>query len=364
MDRKRHTTRYPGIYYRLLDEERPDGPRRYIVWWTDANGIGHTETFPVGMTLEEARQRQAMLKTRKAKGDRLVPTKKTISELLDEWLELRRDSLKPKTIEDYEYAIAKLKKAFGNTKVRELSASQIARYISLCQKNGMKTWTIKKILTPLSGALKVAVREGWIQASPADALLPHERPKADQKEMRCLSSTEIPLLLQAASSDRWRTLFATLTFTGLRISEALSLTWDDVTDSVRVKDGKTESSRREIMLIPSVATLLRKHRLAQPPGTEYVFANASGQPVSRREALRALRTAEKRAGLLEYTLHELRHTFASILIAQGETPVLVAHQMGHKDASTTLKTYAHLFDEAENVQLAKDRLQQAFGGVI
>lgn len=366
--RKRHSTQYAGIYYRLVKEDRPDGPRRYIVGYTDANGRWHTETLPVGMNLEDARLRKAALETKK---NVFVPTHMTIGDLLDLYLYQRKNDFSTKTYNDYAYGRDVVKDFMGNRKVRELTANDCAALIAKLKKDGKKAWTIRKILTPLNGALKIAIREGWLQGNPMDALLTHERPKADQKEMRCLSSDEIPRLLAAASSERWRLLFATLTFCGLRVGEALALKWTDVdlhTGTVFVrgeKDGarKTAAAKRDVMMIPALVHPMRAYKIAQGQ-RGYVFANGNGLPVSRREALRALRAAEKRAGLPEYTLHELRHTFASILIAQGEPVTLVARQMGHKDPSVTLKTYAHLFDEAENVQLAKDRLQAACGGMV
>ena len=95
--RKRHKTNYPGVYYRL----HPNGDRKYVVWFSDANGKGHTETLPAGATLEDARLRQGELKRRKSQGDRLIVTKMTVAELLDAWLETRRSSLKPSTVENY-----------------------------------------------------------------------------------------------------------------------------------------------------------------------------------------------------------------------------------------------------------------------
>lgn len=359
--RKRHKTQYPGIWYRLVNEDRPDGPRRYIVGYTDANGDWHTETLPLGSTLEDARLRRGKLAQQRKV---IVPTKKTVGELLDEYIEARRSSLKPKTLEVYEWGAGVVKKYINRRKVRDLTANDCATMIRKMQEDGLSKASVTKALTPLQGALKVAVREGWVQTNPLSLLLSHERPNGSSKRMRVLSSDEIHKLLKAASSDRWRILFATLIFTGLRIGEALALRWEDVNGTIRVRGGKTKAAEREVMLVPSLANELRKLRLAQPPGTEYVFANKNGSPVSRREALRALRAAEKRAGLTDYTLHELRHTFASILIAQGENVVLVSHQLGHKDPAVTLKIYAHLFDEQENVERAKGRLQAAFGVVL
>jgi len=360
-DRTRHTTRHPGVMYR----ESLQG-RRYIVAFTDSNGRRHTGTLPLGTTLAEALTFQGQLHARKAMGESLIRTKCTVSELLDGWLEQRRVSIAPKTAEVYGWAIEKhLVPAFGQRKVTELSPSDVARLIASLKQEGMKTWTVKKILTPLQGAYQVAVREGWVTTSPVTKLLPHERPKGDQREMRCLSSSEIASLLEATSTRRWRALFSTLVFSGLRVGEALALTWDDIEDDkIIVRKSKTKAGEREVLLIPSVRRLLASVRLSQPPGASLVFGTASDTPISRREALRALRVAEKKANIPNYTLHELRHTFASILIGQGELPTLVAKQMGHADPSITLKVYSHLWEENESVAVARERLQESMGGVL
>ena len=359
--RTRHKTKVPGIYYRLTDEDKPEGDRRYLVWFSDANGVGHTKTLPLGSTLADAKLLQGSLRSRRAHGETLLRTKMTVAELLDQWLESRKDSLKPSTVENYSWAIeTHLKPQLGRRKVVELSPSDVARFISHLKGKELKTWTVKKILTPLTSALAIAVREGWISSSPMVKLLPHERPKGDQKEMRCLSREEITRLVTCTTSPRWKTLFSTLMLTGLRISEALSLQWGDVdtvNGLIHVREGKTEAAKRSVMLIPALRSLLTAWKLQQAPGLRPF-------PTSRREALRALRVAEKKSGLPNYTLHELRHTFASILIAQGELPTLVASQMGHADPGVTMKTYAHLFEKEESIARASERLQEEFGGMV
>lgn len=361
--RKRHKTRYPGIYYRLVDETKPDGARRYIVWYEDANGDGHTETQPLGSGLEDARLRQSQLKTKKAQGDRIIPTKVTVAELLDEWLEGRRGSLDATTATPYEWAIrVHLKQHIGRRKVSELSAEDVAAMIAALKKAGMATTSVEKVLTPLRGALKLAMRRGWITTNPVSLLFSHERAKPDQKEKRILARDDIPRLLAAASSERWRALFALLTFTGLRISEALALTWDDISFADRtlsVRESKTPAGVRKVMVIPSLGRLLAQWSL-MTGGRE----GALVFPVSYKSAQRALYAAEKRAGLEQLTPHELRHTFASILIGQGELPTFVARQMGHADPSITLKVYAHLWEEQESVEKATGRLEAAFGGLV
>jgi integrase len=280
--------------------------------------------------------------------------------------------VKPKTVEDYEGAIRRLKKAFGTRKVAELSPSDVARLIGQMKGQGLKTWTVRKTLTPLRMAYAVAVREGWVSSSPVDKLLPSETPKGDASEKRCLSRAEIDALLAhtlsqdgRAENPRWKALFGLLCYTGLRISEALALTWNDVTEtSVIVREGKTESAAREVILIPAARSLLAAWKLKQAPGVDFVFGTSPGRSCGRREALTALQATCKRAGIPNYTLHELRHTFASIQISLGRSLPWIASQMGHKDAEITLSTYAHLYHPEEETAQAIREMQAAMGGMV
>lgn len=363
--RKRHKTRYPGIYYR-----ETGGERRYIVWFSDEAGE-HTQTLPIGATLEDAILLKGKLQQRRADGEAILRTRKTVGELLDEWLETRRGFLTESTVLNYEGGIRRLKKTFGSRRITELTPSEIAALIMRMQKAGLKAATIKKTLTPLRCAYTVAVRDGLVASSPVVKLLAHERPKADAGKRRCLSQGEISSLLRATRSRdgneslQWKALFSLLIFTGLRISEALALTWEDITpEGVVVRKGKTAAAERMVILIPAVRSLLTRLRLSQAPGVEFVFATQQGSPLGRRNALRALHATCKHAGIEKYTLHELRHTFASILIAQRELPTLVAKQMGHADPGVTMSVYAHLWNEQESVDDARDRLQEAMGGIV
>lgn len=361
---KRHKTRYPGIYYRLVDETKPNGERRYIVWYSDSNGVGHTQTLPVDASLEDARLLQGSLQSRKSQGETLIRTKATVAELLDKTLDAEAK-------ERYAYSISVLRYRIGARKATDLSASDVARMIRDLKSEGKKTWTVKKILTPLRGVYRVAVRDGLVATNPCDKLLPSEKPKGDQREMRCLEPPEIKKLLantmgkdNRQENHRWKALFALLIFTGLRISEAQRLRWEDVLDNrVVVRQSKTEAGVREVMLIPAARSLLAAWKLKQAPGVHFVFGTRENGSCDRREALRALKATCQRAEIPTYTLHELRHTFASILIAQGENVVLVSRQMGHADPAITLKTYAHLFDAQASVDAAAERLEATMGGL-
>ena len=156
----------------------------------------------------------------------------------------------------------------------------------------------------------------------------------------------------------------------MRIGEALALRWSDVDfDSglVTVRDSKTEAGQdRRIVLMPSLARLLREHRVGAHHSLQddLIFSVEGGGPLSARNALRALQAALEKAGVEHCTLHELRHTFASLLIGEGQDVTFVADQLGHANPQITLRLYAKLFDPARRRDEAREKLQAAFGGML
>jgi integrase len=211
--------------------------------------------------------------------------------------------------------------------------------------------------------------------------------------MRILTREEIPRLLDASDGDL-RVVLGTAIFTGLRQGELLALRWMDVDFDegvVRVTralgrdgaftPGKTEWARRAVVLMPSLARTLKEHRLASRHSldTDLVFASATGRPLDPRNLGgkaptektkgRGMAAALVRAGIvgegnLKVRFHDLRHTFASLLVAQGADVVFVSRQLGHASPATTLGIYAHLFDAARHADNTRLALERSFGAML
>jgi integrase len=124
--------------------------------------------------------------------------------------------------------------------------------------------------------------------------------------------------------------------------------------------------------MPSLAALLREHKLASGHSRpdDPVFATLSGRPMYYRNvSRRGLSVAVRKGGLNEggaprLRFHDLRHTFASLLIAQGLNVVFISRQLGHASPSITLDVYGGLFDRAEHARRAIEGLEAAFGGAL
>lgn len=363
----RHKTRHRGIWYRIDSKNR----RRYIVWFPGTDGKGHTETLPVGATEKDALTRQAELRGKVARGERVAPSKVTFADFADQWLERAKTSLSPKTVETYTWALEKqLKPRLGRRKLSDISVDDVALLVEQMRKEGRKAWTIRGALTPLSRVMAHAVRQGLLTANPVRGLEKNERPKSDHAKMRILSSDEIEQLL-ASSPTRYLVLLKTAIFTGLRKGELLRLRWQDIDFArgvLRVVESKTEAGAgREVVLAPSLVSALRLHKLASRHSAEedLVFCTDLGTPIGERNVTRrGLDKALETAGLAHLRFHDLRHTYASIMIGQGMDVTFVADQMGHADPAVTLRVYSRLFDPSRRKDEAREKLEAAFGGML
>ncbi|HWE13827.1 MAG TPA: site-specific integrase, partial [Solirubrobacteraceae bacterium] len=163
----------------------------------------------------------------------------------------------------------------------------------------------------------------------------------------------------AALPTKWRPFFVFLAQTGLRISEAVAVTWDDVDLGAKpqvnvrrqhyrgnITSLKTKYSVRNVPLSPEMVAYLRQRRTGHYAEGGPVFTNQRGGPVDAPNLRnRMLRPVVKSLGLDWVGFHAFRHTCASMLIADGKNPKQVQRWMGHAKASFTLDVYGHLMDE-------------------
>jgi integrase len=378
--------RHRGIYYR----EGADGNRRYEISYYDSDGRRRWQTIEGG--LQEAIDARDKVRGRKRRGERVAPTTKTLAEIADEWL-AAQSQLRPRTREWYETALrVHVKPRLGRRRVAEIGVDDIARLIAEMREAGAAGWTIRGVLTPLGQVFSHAARRGLIAFNPIAKLEKNERPKVGRRAKRILDRDEIVQLLNAATDGThtpYRTLLATAVFTGLRLGELLGLTWADVdleSGVVRVRkqldrkgrrvEPKTEQAVRDVVMFPALAKTLREQKerafgLGRARPTDLVFSGPrSGGPLNGRNvAKRGLDKAMERAGLGDdgrpkLRFHDLRHTFASLLIAQGRNVVYVSRQLGHADPAITLRVYADLFDRKEHAERHRDEMEAEYGSVL
>jgi integrase len=146
----------------------------------------------------------------------------------------------------------------------------------------------------------------------------------------------------------------------IRVRKQLSRTGERV-------EPKTEQAIREVVLMPALAKLLREHKLRSrySRDADFVLASERGTPLHYRNIVRrGLEPALAKAGLVHLRWHDLRHGFASMLIAQGESVVWISRQLGHSSPSVTLNVYAHLFAGHEHAERMRSRMEKSFGDLL
>src|SRR5213080_4718852 len=166
-----------------------------------------------------------------------------------------------------------------------------------CRPTVSRPGPVKRILAALSCVFTFALRRGYISTHPFHRLERDERPHPQRSDQRVLTRSDLTRLF-AACPRRYRPLLATGAYTGMRLSEVLALSWEEVDFAAGVihvrhqlargRRGvpphriapKTRASVREIPLLPQLAAVLREHKRGScfTSGSDYVFATGSGTP--------------------------------------------------------------------------------------
>ena len=247
-----------GVYYR---DARAG--RRYEVMYRDSDGRTRWQVVPGG--LKEARQARADVLSRVGRGERVAPTRLTVADYAETWLEAQRLRLRPKTLKTYEASLrVHVLPAVGRLKLSALAEDDVMRLIATMQAGGSAPWTIRGTLTPLSRLLSHAVRRGLIPSNPVQRLERGERPAVERREMRVLDTDEIGRLLNAAA-EPYRALIATAIFTGARQGELLGLRWQDLDLGAGLLHVRCQLDRQGRRVKPKTPQALLEHRARAVP---------------------------------------------------------------------------------------------------
>jgi len=201
-----------------------------------------------------------------------------------------------------------------------------------------------RVIEVLRKALNLSIRWGWIARNPASG----GRRNPEHKRTRYLSREDVARLKEALEAHPEQTSADALLFmllTGCRRREALNATWKqfDLENRVWTKLSAETKQRREhrVPYSTAVAAILERRR-AGASGT-YIFPGSLGAPLG--EVRRTWQTACTVAGLNRVRIHDLRHTFASLLASSGQSLLVVGELLGHSTPQTT-KRYANLYDDS------------------
>jgi integrase len=240
------------------------------------------------------------------------------------------------------------------------------------------------ILFVLRIALGRAVRWGLVRRNVAKLV---DAPRVPRYRGRFLLPEEAERFVKVAGEDRLGAVYSVALSLGLRLGEALGLKWSDVDlanrtitieRAVQLVSGKglqfvpvkTDRSVRKIKLPAVCADTLRRHQVQQLEDRllagpawrdlDLVFASSVGTPLDGRNVTRRFKVLLRKAGVEPMRFHDLRHSAASLLGAQGVPARVVMEVLGHSRISVTLDLYSHVFPSA--LGDAADAMDRALGG--
>lgn len=347
---------------------------RLVIDFYDQHGKRRLKTLPEGISKKEARKVVREIEAQVERGMYLPKSRIPVfSEVAEDWLKYKKPNIRHSTFEQYRGHVRNhFTPYFGNTKINQINFSAIEKFIAHATAQGVIPPTLKKLLITLGGILKYAVRKKFCEYNPVSEI---EKPKATKrKQVDFLRPEEVRALFEHAKDQKFRALFTLAVLSGMRQGELLGLEWTDIDwfncqvhvrrtyNHGRLYEPKSETSRRAIDLGPSVMAELKKWKLGCPPNElDIVFPNEAGKHMDTNGLLkRNFQAALRRAGLRKTRFHDLRHTYASLLIDQGEHPKYFQVQMGHSSIKVTMDTYGHLM-KAVNREASRRLDRVVFG---
>jgi integrase len=294
-----------------------------------------------------------------------------LGDLGEAWLS-HQTHLKPSSLRPLQIAWrVHVSPRWGSVRVGEVRHSDVQAWVAEMSADRGAT-TVLRAYGVLAGVLDVAVKDRRVQSNPARGV---NLPRKVRKEHRYLTHEQVHSLASACGEHR--TLVLLLAYSGLRWGEAIGLRIGDVDLQRRrisvsvnavevgpdIEVGTPKTHKRRSVPFPRLLQAALQTQISGREDDELVFAAADGLHMRRVRVSTGSRswfkTGLKRAGLGPMTLHDLRHTAASLSISAGANVKAVQRMLGHASAAMTLDIYADLFDDDLNA--VSDRLDEAYG---
>ena len=296
------------------------------------------------------------------------------ADYMEEWLEIAKSRIKLTTYSSYEHSVKKVIVPYFrklNIKLKDLEARHIQRFY-IEKLTAVKANTVIKYHANIYSALKYAVKTDRIPLNPADKV---DRPKKNDFSPSFYDADEMERLFTAVKGHRLELPVMLGAFYGLRREEVVGLKWDAIdfelgtltikhtVTTVRIggkavtieqDSAKTKSSLRTLPLVAGFKEILQSLKQSQAVNKKicgnaynyeydgYVLVNEIGERMKPAYITGEFPKLLERQGLRRIRYHDLRHSCASLLLANGVPMKQIQEWMGHSDFSTTANIYAHL----------------------
>jgi integrase len=349
------------------------GQSRWRARYRGPDGRERSRTFSRKV---DAERFLASVEADKARGQWIDPAlgKVKFRDWADRWM-ATTVHLKPKTRYDYRSLLGThVLPTFGEVELVRIDRLMVRTWIADLEASGLSASRIRQARHVFASAMKAAVESGFVAANPASGV---KVPKARPKEKLFLTAEQVELLADAID-ERYRALVYLLAYGGLRWGEAVAVrrrridlrrSRVEVAESLAevagaLHFGPTKTYDRRTVILPAFVRDQLAHHLAGHHIDDLdalVFSSPEGTPLRhsnfwRRDWLPAVRSADVPEGL---GIHDLRHTCAALLIAEGAHPKAIQEHLGHSSITVTMDTYGHLFpSQMEELATRLDRSRE------
>lgn len=383
-------TRRVNGWHKGTVEVLPSGSIRWAVRVTYPDGT-HDRRRGTVRTKTEAQKAIIDAQKEAAAGQRAVSTTLTVGQMVTEFMQAKAATWSARTAWNNDALYTRhIVPELAHLKAAGVDARRLRAYFAWLSEKRDDPATGKtrpplhysgqrQIHVLLSGAYKRAIADGLLRDNPAQyarPLSPSKGGTVKVEKLKHFTPDDLGKFIDAALQDRGALVLAFLALTGLRIGEALALTWGDVQEDPDVPGqffvqvsktrsefegqyytgaAKTAAGVRRVYLSPDALAVVQDMRgrvtvearqvaRYQGEGTVAgapVFAAVDGRPMRQDVARAVMRRTCQAAGVPLLSPHALRHSVGTALIARGNDPVSVSKHLGHVQVSTTLNIYAH-----------------------
>ena len=364
---RQRSTKYKDSWtvYLYLGVDPDSGKKRY-------------KTEVVRGTKREAQKRLTELLRQLDTGDYVEPSKERVEDFLRQWLrDYAETHVRQRTLEGYRGNLDRyIIPALGSIALEKLAARHIQSFESDCLRRGLSAQTVLHCHRIIFQALRWGVKMGILGRNVAEAVDP---PRPQRRESQTLDWEGVQRFLKVVQGTSYYPLFLIALLTGLRRSELLALTWNDIDFDMRtlavnrslvkletggVVFAPPKSGKARTVYLPSVAIMcLKKLRETKENAAvsmgqsitkdSLVFCNARGSPILPDTVSHSFQKVVAKVGLKGIRFHDLRHTHASLMLAAGVHLKVVSERLGHSGIGITGDLYSHVLPN-----LQKDAIMQ------